>query len=52
MFRKKEFGHMVAFKNNQMISVPLDSAVAKLKTVDPSGQMVHLAQKMGIYFGN
>lgn len=34
LVKKKEFGKMVALQGNKIVSVPLEKAVAKLKTVD------------------
>lgn len=34
LVHKKEFGKMVALQGNKIVSVPLEKAVAKLKTVD------------------
>lgn len=33
LVHKKRFGHMVALKGNEVVAVPLEEAVAKLKTV-------------------
>jgi 6-phosphofructokinase 1 len=35
LVNKKDFGKMVALQGNKIIAVPIEKAVAKLKTVDP-----------------
>ena len=47
-----DFGRMVALQNNQMISVPISEAVARPKLVDPAGDLVETARRMGISFGD
>ena len=34
LVKKKEFGNMVALRGNEIISIPIEEAVSKLKTVD------------------
>ena len=34
LVKKKEFGHMVALHANEIISIPIEEAVSRLKTVD------------------
>ena len=36
LVNKKDFGKMVALQGNKIIAVPIEKAVAKLKTVDPA----------------
>lgn len=43
---KKEFGKMVALQGNKIVAVPLEAAVAKLKTVDP--ELFEIAK---VFFG-
>lgn len=43
---KKEFGKMVALQGNKIVSVPLEAAVAKLKTVD-----LELYEIAKVFFG-
>ncbi|WP_424244928.1 6-phosphofructokinase 1 [Elusimicrobium posterum] len=45
-------GHMVSLKGTEITSVPIKDAVAKLKTVDPHGQEVQTALKVGTSFGS
>ncbi len=47
-----KFGRMVCLKSPRIDSVPLSEAVKKLKTVDPNGEMVHIAKSVGVSFGD
>jgi len=47
-----KFGRMVCLKSPTIDSVPLSEAVKKLKTVDPQGEMVHIARSIGVSFGD
>lgn len=51
MVAENDFGKMVAWRNNQVDSVPIDSAVATYNTVDPKGVLAQTARAMGIYIG-
>ncbi len=44
-------GVMVALSGTEIVTVPIADAVAKLKTVDPSGSAVRAARELGISFG-
>jgi len=48
----KEYGKMVALRNNEITSVPLSEVAGKLKFVDPSSPMVIKAKNMGTSFGD
>ncbi|MFD2201024.1 6-phosphofructokinase [Shivajiella indica] len=52
MVLKGEFGKMVAFKNNDFISVDLEEATKGNHTVDPKGYIVKGAKGLGISFGD
>jgi 6-phosphofructokinase 1 len=43
-------GRMVALRGTEITTVPIEDAVATLKTVDPSGDMIRSAREMGISF--
>ena len=45
------WGRMVALEGNTMTSVPLEQIGAKLKRIDPEGELVNVAQKLGIELG-
>ena len=49
---KKEFGYMVAIKNDEIVKVPLEEVAGKLKTVDPNSKIIKEAKRLGISFGN
>jgi 6-phosphofructokinase 1 len=44
-------GKMVALQAADIITVPLEEAVANLKTVSPDSQLIHTARATGISFG-
>jgi 6-phosphofructokinase 1 len=44
------FGRMVALRGTEITTVPIASAVATLKTVDPQGSLVASARELGISF--
>jgi 6-phosphofructokinase 1 len=46
------FGQMVSYQNYQILSVPIASAVRRLKTVPPDSQMVETCRAIGISFGD
>lgn len=52
MIAKRDFGNMVALKNNKIISVPLADVSGKLKLVEPDNPLVMQAKNMGTNFGN
>lgn len=48
----KEYGKMVALRNNEITSVPLSEVAGKLKLVDPANPIVLKAKNMGTSFGD
>jgi phosphofructokinase-like protein len=51
MIAAKDFGKMVALRNNEIVSVPLADVAGKLKLVEPDNPMIIQAQNMGTSFG-
>ena len=51
MIAERDFGKMVALKDNKIESVPLDDVSGKLKLVEPDNPLVIQAQNMGTSFG-
>ena len=49
---QKKFGHMVAVRADEIVSVPIRDAVSRPKYVDPDGNMVATARSLGISFGD
>jgi len=47
----RDFGKMVALKNNEIVSVPLADVAGKLKLVSPDNPLVMQARNMGTSFG-
>lgn len=52
MIQKKEYGYMVAIKNNEITKVPLTEVAGKLKTVEADSSIVKEAKLVGISFGD
>ncbi len=46
-----EFGNMVCLRGSDVLSVPIEEAVGVQKLVDPQGEMVLTAEKLGINMG-
>jgi 6-phosphofructokinase 1 len=46
------FGTMVAVKNNELTTVPLEEVGNNLRLVDPNHPLIHKARKMGVSFGD
>jgi phosphofructokinase-like protein len=46
-----QYGQVAALRGGEIVSAPLDLAVAKLKRVDPDGPMVRSARSLGIELG-
>jgi 6-phosphofructokinase 1 len=44
------FGHMLAWRNSEVVTVPLERAIKDLKTVPPSYFLVRTARDIGISF--
>ena len=51
MIAERNYGKMVALKNNEIVSVPLADVAGKLKLVEPNDPLVIQAQSMGTSFG-
>jgi ATP-dependent phosphofructokinase / diphosphate-dependent phosphofructokinase len=52
MIASREFGKMVALRNDRVESVPLSEVSGKLKLVEPGNPLVLQARSMGTSFGN
>jgi 6-phosphofructokinase 1 len=46
------FGNMVAIKNNEVTTVPLDEVGGKLRLVEKDNSLITKARKMGVSFGD
>ncbi|NOK32126.1 6-phosphofructokinase [Corallococcus exercitus] len=51
LVRDGDWGHMVALRSNEIVSVPLSES-RKERRVDPQGELVRFARSMGIGFGD
>jgi ATP-dependent phosphofructokinase / diphosphate-dependent phosphofructokinase len=47
-----EFGRMAALRGTEIVSVPLEDAIASPRNVDPQGSMVRAARAVGMTFGD
>jgi phosphofructokinase-like protein len=47
-----KFDRMVAWKNRQVVEVPIEVAIAAYQEVDPGSTMVHTARALGICLGD
>ncbi|HBQ63995.1 MAG TPA: 6-phosphofructokinase, partial [Clostridiales bacterium] len=52
MAENNQFGIMVALRNDHVIPVPLDQVTNQIRTVDPEGELVHIARALGVTFGD
>ncbi|MDR1226328.1 MAG: ATP-dependent 6-phosphofructokinase [Prevotellaceae bacterium] len=52
MVREGQFGHMVAFQANKIVSVPFEDVSNNAKFVDPDCFLVHTAKSINICFGD
>ena len=52
MIASRDFGKMIALKNCEIVSVPLQEGSGKLKLVKPDDPLVVQARNMGTCFGN
>jgi ATP-dependent phosphofructokinase / diphosphate-dependent phosphofructokinase len=50
LIKDKKFGHMVSYKGYHVLDVTIREAVAKLRNVDPDGEVVGAAKSIGIEF--
>ncbi|WP_303923699.1 ATP-dependent 6-phosphofructokinase [Draconibacterium sediminis] len=48
----ESFGTMVAIKNNELTTVPLEEVGGKLRLVEPNLGLIEKARKMGVSFGD
>ncbi|WP_022779047.1 6-phosphofructokinase [Butyrivibrio sp. AE3009] len=49
---KKEYGFMVAYKNREIVKVPLGEIAGKLKYVSPDASIIKEAKMLGVCFGD
>lgn len=51
LIKDKQFGHVAALRGGQIVSAPIEQAVAKLKRVDPDSDLVAAARATGVELG-
>jgi len=52
LIANEQFDHMVSWQNRQVVSVPIASAIAQYRAVDPEGTLVKTARGVGICLGD
>jgi 6-phosphofructokinase 1 len=52
LIARGEYGKMVALRANSIVAVDVASAIGKLKSVHPEGELVRTARAIGIGFGD
>ncbi len=52
LIQEKKYGYMVAVKNDEITSVPLEEVAGRLKMVDPNCSVIQEAKLIGISFGD
>lgn len=52
MIAQGKLGHMAAVRGEEIITVPLEQAVARQKLVDPNGELVRVGRSIGVCFGS
>lgn len=48
---QERWGDLVVLRGNDVIGIPMEDAIRRLKVVDPQGDMVQMARDLGIVFG-
>jgi 6-phosphofructokinase 1 len=51
LIAQKKFGEMVSYQPPSVTSVPLEEAIDHLRLVDPGGDLVRMAEGIGVSFG-
>jgi ATP-dependent phosphofructokinase / diphosphate-dependent phosphofructokinase len=51
MIADNQFGMMASLRGRDIISVPIEKAISRLKLVDPDGEIVRAAEDLGIMMG-
>jgi 6-phosphofructokinase 1 len=46
-----KFGHVAGLDNGRLVAKPMETAIKKLKLVDPAGELVRTAKAVGIELG-
>lgn len=49
---KRQYGYMVAYKNREIVKVPLKDIAGKLKAVSPDAGIIKEAKALGVCFGD
>ena len=49
---KEKYGNMVAYRNREIVKVPLKEIAGKLKTVSPDASIIKEAKMLGVSFGD
>ena len=52
MIAQGKLGYMAAVRGEEIVSVPLEQAVARQKLVDSNGELVRVGRSIGVCFGS
>ncbi|HEY9657503.1 MAG TPA: ATP-dependent 6-phosphofructokinase [Allocoleopsis sp.] len=52
LIAEEKYDHMVTWQNRQVVSVPIEEAIAQYSTVDPAGTLVRTARGLDICLGS
>jgi 6-phosphofructokinase 1 len=52
LIARGDYGKMVALRGDEIVAVPMKSAIANMKCVDPNGDLVATARSVGVSFGD
>lgn len=52
MAENEEYGKMVALRGQSLVAIPIKKAISKYKYIKPNDQLVMIAKKIGISFGD
>lgn len=52
MIANRDFGKMVALRDDKIISIPLSESAGKLKLIEPASSIITAARSMGTSFGD
>ena len=51
LIAEKRFGHVTAIEAGKLVDKPIDTAIKKLKLIDPDGELARTARAVGIELG-
>jgi len=52
MIAEGEYGYTVSMVNNKPLARPLEEVAGKTRAVDPEDELIEIAKRIGVSFGN